>query len=85
MDLLKRHNAMCIKNYVSHQHAMFRENILLAENLISMLGESTIKIGRSATEIRGNRRYCLQLTIVVAKQEVLYDLNTFMMHCRRRR
>ena len=34
---------MCIKNYVSHQRAMFRENILLAENLISMLGESAIK------------------------------------------
>ena len=45
-DLLKRHNAMCVKHYVTLQRAIIKENIILAASLVDALGEKFIQSAR---------------------------------------
>lgn len=53
MDLLKRHNAKCVKHYVDHQRAIIKENILLADALVHAFGEGCIKSAGTGRTLSG--------------------------------
>ncbi|KAG2580083.1 hypothetical protein PVAP13_6NG254848 [Panicum virgatum] len=57
VNLLKRHNANCVRHYVEHQRQLIKENILLAEGLIEMIGQECIASSEKGQGINSSNLY----------------------------